>query len=158
MHTKLPTVSFFFKNSSFFVTGFPKNSRNKFLNQEFYGQLLEQAWSKCLFNFSKSCPSGHQGFQKIPKWKEVFIKTDWLLTMITNHFEIPVVQNLETFSFFLFLHWLYDHKIYPFFFKTSAKFRTTKMSETQVHSFHANANIKVKFTSLEKCIHRWKRS
>ena len=34
--------------------------------------------------------------------------------MITNPFEIPIVQNLETFSFFL--HWLYDHEIYSFFF------------------------------------------
>ena len=55
-------LSISFKNSSFFVAWFPKNSRNKFLNQEFYSQLPEQAWSKCLFDFSKSCPLGHQGF------------------------------------------------------------------------------------------------
>ena len=97
-------LSVSFKNSSFFVAWFSKNSRNKFLNQEFYGRLPEQAWSKCLFDFSKSCPSGHRDFQKIPKWKKVFIKMDWLLMMITNHFEIPVVQNLKTFSFFL-SHW-----------------------------------------------------
>ena len=55
---------FFFKNSSFFVTWFMKNSRNKFLNQGFYGQLPEQAWSKCLFNFSKSCPRGTKVFKR----------------------------------------------------------------------------------------------
>ena len=87
---------FLSKTHHFFVSWFSKNSRNKFLNQEFYGQFPEQAWSNGLFDFSKSCPSGHQGFQKIPKWKKVFVKIDWLLTMITNHFEIPVVQNLTT--------------------------------------------------------------
>ena len=30
----------------------------KFLNQEFYGQLPEQAWSKGLFDFSKIMPLG----------------------------------------------------------------------------------------------------
>ena len=73
---------------------------NKFLNQKFYGQLPEQAWSNGLFDFSKSCPSGCQVFQMIPKWRKVFIKMDWLLTMITNPFKIPIIQNLETFSFF----------------------------------------------------------
>ena len=156
MHTKLPTVNFFQK-LIIFVAWFPKNSRNKFLNQELYGQLPEKAWSKCLFDFPKSYPSGHQGFQKIPKWKKVFIQTNWLLTMITNHFEIPVVQNLKTFSFFALTLW--SQNLFPFFLKKiSTKFRTTKMSETQVHSFHANADIKEKFTSFEKCIHIWKRS
>ena len=99
-----------------FVAWFSKNSRNKFLNQEFYGQLPEQSWSECLFDFSKSCPSGYQGFQKISKWKKVFVKTDWLLTMITNHFEIPIIQNLERFSFsFFFALTLWSRNLFPFF-------------------------------------------
>ena len=52
---------FFFKNSSFFVAWFSKNSR-EFANQESYGQLPEKAWSNGLFDFSKSCPLRHHIF------------------------------------------------------------------------------------------------
>ena len=34
----------------------------------------------------------------------------------------------------------------------------TKVYETQVHSFHAHADIKVAFTFLKKHIHEWKHS
>ena len=44
--------------------------------------------------------------------------------MITNHFEIPFVQNLKTFSFFL--HWLYDHEIYSLFFFNIGKIQNDK--------------------------------
>ena len=57
-------LSISFKNSSFFVAWFSKDSRNKFLNQEFYGQFPEQAWSNGLFDFSRSCPLGHHVFFK----------------------------------------------------------------------------------------------
>ena len=56
--------------------------------------------------------------------------------MITNHFEIPVVQNLKTFSFFSFALG------FILFLEVSAKFMITKISETQVLSFHAYADIK----------------
>ena len=56
MHTKLSIISSY-KNSLFFVAWFPKNSRNKFINQEFYGQLPEQVRSNGLFEiFSKIVP------------------------------------------------------------------------------------------------------
>ena len=132
---QITNCQFFSKTYPFFVAWFSKNSINKFLNQEFYGQLPKKAWSKCLFDFPKSCPLGHQDFQKISKRKKVFIKKNWLLTMITNYFEIPVIQNLETFSFFFALGFI-------LFLEVSAKFMMTKISETQVPSFHAYADIK----------------
>ena len=91
---QITKCQFFYKNSSFFVAWFPKNSR-EFANQESYGQLPEKAWSKGLFDFSKSCPSGHQSFQQIPKWKNVFIKMGLFPTVITNSFKILVVQKFE---------------------------------------------------------------
>ena len=63
-------ISISFKNSSFFVAWFSKNSRNKFLNQEFYGQLLENAWLKCLFDFFKIVPLGAPRFSKDSKVEE----------------------------------------------------------------------------------------
>ena len=63
-------LSVSFKNSSFFVAWFPKNSRNKFLNQEFYGQLPEKAWSNGLFDFFKIVPLEAPGFSKDFKVEE----------------------------------------------------------------------------------------
>ena len=93
MHTKLPIISSY-KKFIFSFAWFSKNLR-EFPNQEFYGQLPEQAWLKSLFDFTKSCPLGHQGFQKIPKWKKVFIMMCSLPTVITNSFRISVVQKFE---------------------------------------------------------------
>ena len=66
-------ISVFSKNSSFFVAWFPKISR-EFANQESYGQLPEKAWSNGLFDFSKSCPSGHQGSQNILKGRKFLLR------------------------------------------------------------------------------------
>ena len=52
--------------------------------------------------FQNRAPRGIKFFQMTPKWRKVFIKMDWLLTMITNPFEIPIIQNLETFFFSFF--------------------------------------------------------
>ena len=41
---------------------------------------------------------------------------DWLLTMITNHFEIPIVQSLETFSFFFCTNFMITKFIPSFFY------------------------------------------
>ena len=117
MHTKLPNISFLQKLIIFCLIF--EEFKKEFLNQGFSHYLPRQAWSKSLFDFSKSCPSRHQGFQKISKWKKVFVKTNWLLTMITNHFEIPVVQNLKIFSFFL-SHWIYS------FFRSISKIHDDK--------------------------------
>ena len=60
----------------------------------------------------------------------------------------PVITNSFKIHFFL----LYDHEIY-FFLETSARFIMKKVSETQFHSFHAHADIKIVFTFLKKHIH-----
>ena len=62
-------ISVFFKNSSFFVVWFPKNS-NEFANQESYGQLPEKAWSNGLFDFFKIVPLGAPRFSKDFKVEE----------------------------------------------------------------------------------------
>ena len=106
-----------FKNSSFFVAWFSKNSRNKFLNQEFYGQLPEQAWSKGSFVFFQNCaPWGTNVFffRRFHSEKECLLR---LPTMTTNFFENPITKNLETFFLSFFLRWLYDHDIYSPFWK-----------------------------------------
>ena len=76
----------------------------KFLNQDFYSQLLEQAWSKGSFDFSKLVPLGapRSLIQMVSKWNGVFIEVGLLPTVITNSFENPIIKNLETFflSFF----------------------------------------------------------
>ena len=95
---QITNYQFLSKTHLFFVAWFLKNSRNKFLNQEFYGQLPEKAWSKGLFDFSKSYPTGHQGFQKISKWKKMFIKMGSLPTVITNSLGFLSFKNLKTFS------------------------------------------------------------
>ena len=58
-----------FQKLVIFIAWFLKNSRKRFLNQEFHGQLPEKAWSHGLFDFPKSCPLGHHPFffiQMIP--------------------------------------------------------------------------------------------
>ena len=69
-------LSVSFKNSTFFVAWFSKNSKNKFLNQEFYGQMPKQAWLNGLFNFSKIVPFGAPRLfiQMVPRWKWVFVR------------------------------------------------------------------------------------
>ena len=102
MHTKLPIISFL-QNSSFFVAWFSKNSRISFWIRNFMASCLSRHDQMVYSIFQNHAPRGVKFFQMIPKWRKVFIKMDWLLTMITNPFEIPVIQNLETFSFFIFL-------------------------------------------------------
>ena len=135
---------------------FRRIQEKKFLNQEFYGQLPEQGWSKGSFNFSKIVPFGapRSLIQMVPKRKEVFIEMDLLAIVITNSFRI---QNQTFEQHFHFLLWLYDHEIY-LFFRNISEIQNDKMFETQVHLFHAHANIKARFTFLKKHIHEWKHS
>ena len=72
--------------------------------------------------------------------------------MTTNSFRIPVVQKFENilthiFSFSFALGFI-------FFFRSINKIHDDKMCLKQVYSFHANANIKAKFTFFKKCIHK----
>ena len=147
MHTKLPIISFLQKLIIFCCLIF-KEFEKKFLNQEIYGQLSEQAWSKGSFDFLKIIPLGAPRLfiQMLPKWKEVFIRMDSLLTMITNSFKSPVIQKLENiFYFFIFI---FCTKAYSLF-KNISKIKMTKISGTQIHLFHANADIKRMFTSFK---------
>ena len=104
--------------------------------------------------FQNHAPRGTKIFQKIPKWKKVFIKMCWLPTVITNSFRIPVVQKFENIFSHIFS--------FPFalgfilFLLVSTKFMMTKNVQNKVYSFHANVDIKVKFTFLKKCIRKWK--
>ena len=102
--------------------------------------------------FSKSCLSGHQGFQKISKWKKVFIKMDSLPTVITNSFRIPVVQKFENIFTHIFI--FSCTRIYSLFISNN-KIHDDKMRLKQVYSFHTNADIKVKFTFFKSV---WKHS
>ena len=63
--------------------------------------------------FQNHAPRGVKFFQMIPKWRKVFIKMDWLLTMITNPFEIPVIQNLGNIFIFSFFTFLFKTKYHP---------------------------------------------
>ena len=145
-----------FKNSLFFYCLIFEEFERKFLNQGFSHFLPRQAWSKSLFIFFKIVPLGVSSFffQMVPKG--VFIRMDSLLTMITNSFENPIIQkNLETFFYHNFLVTLWN--LFPFL-EISAKFIMTKVSKTQIHSFHANDDIKAVLTFLRKHIHEWKHS
>ena len=73
--------------------------------RNFKANCLSRRDQKVYSIFSKSCLSGHQGFQKISKWKKVFIEMGSLPTVITNSFRTLVVQNSKTFSP-LFIHFL----------------------------------------------------
>ena len=101
MHTKLPIINFF-QNSSFFVAWFSKNSRISFWIRNFMASCLSKHDQMVYSIFQNRAPQGVKFFQMISKWMKVFIKMDWLLTMITNPFEISIVQNLKIFSFFHF--------------------------------------------------------
>ena len=97
--------------------------------------------------FSKSCLSGHQGFQKISKWKKVFIKMGSLPTVITNSFRIPVVQKFENIFTHIFIFSCTG--IYSLFISNN-KIHDDKRRLKQVYLFHANANIKAKFNIFQE--------
>ena len=67
---------------------------------------------------------------------------DLLLTMITNSFKIPFIQKPEN---ILIFHSFLCTEIYSIYFM-----QMIKISETEVHLFYANADIKIMFTSFKK--------
>ena len=143
MHTKLPIISSY-KNSSFRLPNF-RRIREILQIRNLMTNCLRMRDQMVYLIFSESCLSRHQGFQKIPKWKKVFVKTDWLLTMITNHFEIPVVQNLETFLFYFFALG------FILFLEVSAKFMMTKyLKHKFLHFTHmlTSSNVYI----FQKCM------
>ena len=154
MHTKLPNINFLQKLTIFLLSDFRRIREEVSKSGVLWPICLRRCDQMVYSIFSKSCLSRHQGFQKIPKWKKVFIKMGSLPTVITNSFRIPVVQKLEN---------IFNH-IFSFsfalgiilFLEASTKFMMTK--SVQNKSIHVNANIKVMFTFLKKHIHEWKHS
>ena len=140
-------LSVSFKNSSFFVAWFPKNSRNKFLNQEFYGQMPEQAWSNGLFNFSKIVllRAPRSLIQMVLKWKGVFIEMGLLSTVITNSFKIQNQTFKKHFHFFALTLWSWN----LFLFRNISEIHNDK----GIWNTSAHVDIKAVFTFLEKHIH-----
>ena len=151
MDTKLPTIKSH-KKSSFFVAWFLKNSTKSwnFMASCRAGVIRMFIW------FSKNVP--HKAptpfIQMVPRWNECLLR--WI-----HYQEWPPILSRSRIKqleyIFIFALNLWSRNLF-LFLEISTKFKTTKMSETQVHSFHANADIKAKFTFLEKCIHRWKHS
>ena len=76
----------------------------------------------------------------------------------TNHqFFREFIQKLGNIFIHHFFLTLWTWNLFPSL-EISTKFVMTKVLETQVHSFHAHADIKIVFTFLKKHIHEWKHS
>ena len=70
---------------------------------------------------------------------------DLLPTVITNSFKILVVKKFENIFTHIFLSFAFALG-FILFLEVLAKLMMTKISKTQVHSFHAHADIK-------QCLH-----
>ena len=153
MHTKLPKSVFFFKNSSFFVAWFSKNSRNGFLIRNFKANCLSRHDQK-VYSIFKIVPLG------VPH----FYSSDF--TMKGSVY--PISNNDHQFFQDSYCSKIWKH-FHPYFFiffcteiyspfRSINKIHDDKRHLKQVYSFHANADIKVKFTFFKKCIRKWKYS
>ena len=89
--------------------------------------------------------------QMVSKQKGVFIEVGLLPIVITNSFE-NLFKNLETFLFIIFFYHFFNFVIMKFIplFRNISKIRNDKRRPKQVYSFHANVDIRAKFTFLEK--------
>ena len=96
--------------------------------------------------------------QVVSKRNGVFYQDEFITNSNHQFFQDPKSNIWKTFSFssFFFALTLWSWNL--FLLETSARFIMTKVSETQVHSFHAHADIKAVFTFLKKHIHEWKHS
>ena len=94
--------------------------------------------------FSKIVPLGAPKLSKDFKAEESIYQEE--LTTNNDHqsFWNPRCSKLGN-IFIFFALTLWSQNLFSLL-EILAKFRTTKMSETQVHLFHANADIKAKFT------------
>ena len=103
-------LTVFFENSSFFCCLIFEEFEKKFLNQKFYDQLLEQAWSKGSFDFSKIVPLGvpRSLIQMVSKRQGMFIEMDLLPTVITNSFQIQNQTFEKHFHFFSMTLWSWN--------------------------------------------------
>ena len=144
----------FFKNLSFFVAWFSKNSRKSFWIRNFRANCLSRRDQKVYSIFQNRAPWGTIFlFKRFHGERKCLSR---FLIMTTNSFRIPIVQKFEnifTHIFFIF----FCIGIYSLF-RSINKIHDDKRSLEQVYSFHANANIKAKFIFFKKCIHKWKHS
>ena len=130
-------ISVYFKNSSFFCCLIFEEFEKEFLNQGFYGQIPEQAWSNGFFDFSKIVPLGAPRLfiQMVLRWKWVFVR-------ITNNdhqfFRESYYQNLETFFFTLALRLWH---LFPFL-EMSTKFVMTKSIQNKFIHFMQMLTLK----------------
>ena len=147
MHTKLPK-SVFFKNSSFFVAWFSKNSRNDFWIRNFKANCLSRHDQKVYSIFQNRAPWGTTFlFKRFHDERKCLLGYP---TMTTDFSGFLLFKNLKTFSIIFFLFGIYS------LLETWTKSTMTK--RVQNKSIPANANIKAKFTFFKKCIHKWKHS
>ena len=115
MHTKLPIISFLQKLIIFCCLIFEEFEK-KFLNQEFYGQLLELAWSKGSFDFSKIMPlrAPRSLVQMVSKWKGSVYR-DGFITNSNHQFFLDPKSNVwKTFSFSFFSTTLWSWNLFLF--------------------------------------------
>ena len=124
MHTKLPIIS------SYKIHLFVCLIFEEFEGVSKSGILWPVAWAgiiKKFIRFFKIVPLGVSSFffQLVPKWKEVSIGLDSLLTIVTNSFENSIIKNLETFFHHFFALTLWSWNLFPFL-EISTKFLMTK--------------------------------
>ena len=133
MHTKLPIISFFQKLIIFFYCLIFKEFEKKFLNQEFYGQLPEQAWSKGSFDFSKIMllRAPKSLIQMVSKWKGSVYRDGFITNSNHQFFPDPKSNVWKKNFIFIFFQWLYDHENYSFL-ETLARFLMTKTLKTSL--------------------------
>ena len=96
--------------------------------------------------FSKSCLSGHQGFYSNGfklEWSFSFL--DGFITNNDHQFFQESRYSKTWKHFFIIFHFHFLHWSFSLF-KNISKIKMTKTSYTQVHLFHANADIKRMFT------------
>ena len=122
MHTKLPIINFFQKLIIFFIAWFSENSRTKVLTQKFYGQLLEQAWSKNLFNFFRIVPLRVSDFFSNDfKVKESVYQDGLTINNDHQSFQNPHYSKFG--NIFIFFYLLFKIKHHP----TSRKKQNEKL-------------------------------
>ena len=90
------------KTYHFFLPDFRKIREKEFLNQEFYGKLPEQAWSKGSSNFSKIVPFGapRSHIQMVSKWRMSVYRDGFITNSNHQFFQDPKSNIWTTFSFF----------------------------------------------------------
>ena len=139
MHTKLPIISSY-KNSSFRLPDFRRNWESL---------QIKNLMANCLRRRDQMV---YSIFQNRAPWGTTFFLFKWfhserkcLLRWVHYQLQSPILskspsfQNLKIFSP-IFFCWIYS------LFRSINKIHDDKISETQVLSFHAYANIK-------QCLH-----